>query len=84
VRIFKNRWSAKFARKEGIGDKKLIQAVKDANAGKIDADYGGGVIEQRIARPMKGNPAATGRSSSIARASGRSLSMGSPRTSAKT
>jgi hypothetical protein len=44
----------KFARKEGISDAKLCQAVKDAEAGKIDVDYGGGVIKQRIARPNEG------------------------------
>ncbi len=54
VRIFKNKWFAKFASKEGISDEKLIQAVSEAEAGNIDADYGGGVIKQRIARPMEG------------------------------
>ena len=54
VRIFKNRWFAKFAKKEGISDAKLCKAVKDAEVGKIDADYGGGVIKQRIARPNEG------------------------------
>lgn len=54
MRIFKNKWFAKFASKEGIGDEKLIQAVREAGAGSIDADYGGGVIKQRIARPKEG------------------------------
>lgn len=54
LRIFKNKRFAKFAGKEGISDKKLIQAVRDAEAGLIDADYGGGVIKQRIARTNKG------------------------------
>jgi hypothetical protein len=45
VRIFKYKWFAKFAQKEGISDAKLCQAVKDAEAGRIDADYGGGVIK---------------------------------------
>lgn len=54
MRIFKNKWFAKFARKEGISDAKLCEAVKDTEAGKIDADYGGGVIKQRIARPNEG------------------------------
>ena len=43
-----------FARKERISDAKLCEVVKDIEAGKIDADYGGGVIKQRIARPNKG------------------------------
>jgi len=54
MRIFKSKWFAKFARKEEISDEKLIQAVKDADAGNIDADYGGGVLKQRIARPKEG------------------------------
>jgi hypothetical protein len=54
MRIFKNKWFSKFARKEGISDEKLIQTVRDVDAGKIDADYGGGVIKQRIARPQEG------------------------------
>ncbi len=54
MRIFKNKWFSKFARKEGISDEKLIQTVRDVDAGNIDADYGGGVIKQRIARPQEG------------------------------
>jgi hypothetical protein len=54
VRIFKNRWFTKFARKECISDSKLCEVVKDAEAGKVDADYGGGVIKQRIARLNEG------------------------------
>jgi hypothetical protein len=54
VRVFKSRRFAKFARKERIPDAKLCDAVKDAEQGLIDADYGGGVIKQRIARPNEG------------------------------
>lgn len=54
MRIFKNKWFAKFARKERISDAQLREAVQDVEAGKIDADYGGGVIKQRIARPHEG------------------------------
>lgn len=54
MEIFRSKWFAKFARKEEISDEKLIRAVKDADAGNIDADYGGGVIKQRIARPKEG------------------------------
>ena len=51
--ILKNSWFTKFAKKERISDAKLCEAVKNAEAGLIDADYGGGVIKQRIAR-LKG------------------------------
>jgi hypothetical protein len=54
MRIFKNKRFAKFARNERIDDTKLREAVREAEAGKIDADYGGGVIKQRIARPGEG------------------------------
>jgi hypothetical protein len=54
MRIFKNKWFAKFARKECISHSKLCEVVEDAEAGKIDADYGGGVIKQRIARSNEG------------------------------
>jgi hypothetical protein len=54
VRIFKSKWFARFARKERIGDERLRQLIEDAEAGKIDADYGDGVIKQRIARPNEG------------------------------
>jgi len=54
MRIFKNKWFCKFARKEGISDQRLIQTVRDADAGRTAADYGGGVIKQRIARQQEG------------------------------
>lgn len=54
MRIFKSKWFAKFAKKERISDEKLIEAVNDAEAGKIDANYGGGVLKQRIARSGAG------------------------------
>jgi hypothetical protein len=54
VRIFKSRWFERFARKEGIADAALREAVARAGKGQIDADLGGGVIKQRIARPGQG------------------------------
>lgn len=54
MRIFMNRWFAKFAKAENISNAKLCKAVKDAEDGLIDADYGGGVIKQRVARPHEG------------------------------
>lgn len=54
MKILKNKWFAKFARKEGIADTLLYQVVKEIEAGKIDVDYGGGVIKQRIARTNEG------------------------------
>jgi hypothetical protein len=54
TRIFKNGWFERFARKEKIGDSALRDAVQRADSGLIDADLGGGVIKQRVARPGKG------------------------------
>jgi hypothetical protein len=54
VRIFKSRWFERFARREGIADAALREAVARAEKGQIDADLGGGVIKQRIARPGQG------------------------------
>jgi hypothetical protein len=54
VRVFKSRRFAKFARKERISDASLCKAVKYAEQGLVDVDYGGGVIKQRIARPNEG------------------------------
>ncbi|GAA0299041.1 type II toxin-antitoxin system RelE/ParE family toxin [Sphingomonas oligophenolica] len=50
----KNRWFERFAHKEGLGDSALCEAVRRAESGLIDADLGGGVIKQRVARPGKG------------------------------
>ena len=54
MRSFKNRPFARFARKAGLSDAALLKAVRDAEQGLIDADLGGGVIKQRIARPGGG------------------------------
>ncbi|MBF0184087.1 MAG: type II toxin-antitoxin system RelE/ParE family toxin [Magnetococcales bacterium] len=54
MRVFKNRWFAKFAIKERISDALLCAAVREAEAGLVDADYGGGVIKKRIAREGAG------------------------------
>ncbi|MGP8296084.1 MULTISPECIES: type II toxin-antitoxin system RelE/ParE family toxin [unclassified Halomonas] len=54
VRIFKNAWFERFARKQRIGDDALREAIQRAEQGLVDADLGGGVIKQRIARPGQG------------------------------
>ncbi len=54
VQIFKNTWFERFARKQRITDVALIEAVRRAERGQIDADLGGGVIKQRVARAGQG------------------------------
>ena len=51
LRVFKNAWLGRFARKEKISAEVLWEAVDRAEKGLVDADFGGGVIKQRIARP---------------------------------
>jgi hypothetical protein len=53
-RVYKNRWFAKFADREGIGNAALLDAVARAERGLVDADLGSGLIKQRIAREGKG------------------------------
>jgi hypothetical protein len=54
VRVFKNKPFARFARKAGITDASLCDAIDRASRGLIDADLGGGVLKQRIARAGAG------------------------------
>lgn len=54
MRVFKNKPFERFANREGIDDRALCDAVRRAEAGLIDADLGGGVLKQRIARPGQG------------------------------
>lgn len=50
LRIFKIRGFDRFARKERIDDRDLCKAVARAEQGAVDADLGGGLIKQRVAR----------------------------------
>jgi hypothetical protein len=54
VRIFKTKWLVRFAEHERIADDNLSEAIDRATRGLIDADLGGGVIKQRVARPGQG------------------------------
>lgn len=44
----------RFARRERITDTQLCEAANRAGRGLVDADLGGGLIKQRIARPGQG------------------------------
>ena len=50
MRIFKTTWFTRFADKEDITDKTLKGVVSQLEAGQFDADLGGGVYKQRVAR----------------------------------
>ena len=50
MRIFVTRWFSRFARRERIADPDLVAAIDRAMSGLIDADLGGYLIKQRVAR----------------------------------
>ncbi len=54
MRIFKNTWFTRFAKREKISDDALCKAVSEAEKGIVAADLGGQVIKQRVARPGQG------------------------------
>ena len=54
MRVFKTRDFARFARREKIADADLCGAVARAERGIVDANLGGGLIKQRIARRGQG------------------------------
>ena len=54
VHVYTTKWFARFARREGIPDAALCEAVERASEGVIDADLGGSVLKQRIARQGSG------------------------------
>ena len=54
MRVFKYGSFSRFARKENILDTTLLEAVRRAENGQIDADLGGGIIKQRIPRQGQG------------------------------
>ncbi|HYA16337.1 MAG TPA: type II toxin-antitoxin system RelE/ParE family toxin [Bryobacteraceae bacterium] len=51
MRVFISRWFHRFARREGISDEALREAIARAEQGQTDAPLGGEVIKQRIGRP---------------------------------
>lgn len=53
-RVFKNAWFKRFACREKITDKALLEAVARLDQGLIDADLGGHVIKQRLSRAGQG------------------------------
>ena len=54
MRVFQTKVFARFARKERVNDRDLIEAIERAEQGLIDAALGGGLIKQRVARPGAG------------------------------
>ena len=76
MRAFKTKPFARFANREEISDEVLCDAVQRAGRGAIDADLGGGVLKQRIARKGQGRSGGFRVIVLFRRGSARSLSTG--------
>lgn len=45
MKVFKNGWFERLARKQRITNRAMLDAIDRAERGRIDADLGGGVIK---------------------------------------
>ena len=54
MQVYLTKPMVRFARRQQIAHAALREAITRAEHGLIDADLGGGLIEQRVARPGKG------------------------------
>jgi hypothetical protein len=54
VEVYNTKWLARFARRERIADRSLVDAIERAERGLIDADLGDGLLKQRVARIGQG------------------------------
>ncbi len=52
--IYKTRWFARWANKQGLTSPSLCAAVREMTEGLYDADLGNGLLKKRIARPGQG------------------------------
>jgi hypothetical protein len=59
LRVFTTKVFARFARKELLDDDRLCEAITRAERGSVDADLGGHLIKQRVARPGGGRSGGT-------------------------
>jgi len=48
MRVFKTRWFARWADKEGVADAALLAAVEEMSRGLIDANLGGHVFKKQL------------------------------------
>lgn len=54
MRIFKTKGMMRYCRRENIADLDLREVIDRVERGLIDADLGGGLIKQRLARKGQG------------------------------
>ena len=82
MRIFLTTWFERFARQQRIEDSDLYGAISRTDERSIDADIGGGVLRQRIARRNEEGPAVSGPSSCFVAVTGRFSSIFSRKVTA--
>ena len=54
MRLFKTKWFMRYERQERLEDHSLCDTIERAERGLVDADLGGGIIKQRVARKGQG------------------------------
>jgi len=54
VRVFKSKHFSRYARKEGIENTALADAIREIEDGLVDAVLGGGLVKKRVAREGRG------------------------------
>jgi len=74
----------RYARRERIADRSLRETIERAGRGTIDADLGGGIIKQRVARGGQGRSSGYRMLIATELAHAPCFSTHSPKTSART
>ena len=54
MRVFKSKHFSRYARKEGIENTALADAIREIEEGLVDAVLGGGLVKKRVAREGSG------------------------------
>ena len=54
MRLFKTKWFMRYERQERLEDHSMCDAIERTERGLVDADLGGGIIKQRVARTGQG------------------------------
>jgi hypothetical protein len=54
MKVFKNKWFARWARTENILDSVLLQVAAEVVEGQVETDLGGSLFKKRLAREGSG------------------------------
>ena len=52
--VYKTRWFNRWARRQGLGDLALCDALEEVKCGLFEVELGGHLLKKRIARPGQG------------------------------